>query len=327
MLGNVWKCFPPHLSRALSFLLSARAIYSEVPDREPFQTKRALGEEVMRRPERSAIQQTSMPAGRLRAALLSLMCVVGGALLAVPGLAQAVPEAAASEAAAEAPGSLDLLGSWFVLIHYKDEATANPDAERWADRLWTFEMKGSRLHWTEYPMVIFVDGAGRFERLGTNRASRLLQHWEPSERQLAEIAAGLQVNSRGSKSKSLKGSSGAGYRTIGGLRVQSASVIGYHEDWYIEPGEAGPVFMRDDILGSARAENMEGRTRFSTQAISEDGQVLSGRYTRDGRQEGTFRAMRAGAPRGLETGGKTPNEKAVDLARRRGTIDLLPGLK
>ena len=62
-------------------------------------------------------------------------------------------------------------------------------------------MKGSRLRWTEYPMVIFGDGTGRFESLGTNRASRVLQHWEPNKAQRAEIASGLQVNSRGSKSK------------------------------------------------------------------------------------------------------------------------------
>ena len=47
--------------------------------------------------------------------------------------------------ASAARAELDLLGSWFVLIHYRDSQTANPDADRWADKVWKLEMKGSRL--------------------------------------------------------------------------------------------------------------------------------------------------------------------------------------
>ena len=103
--------------------------------------------------------------------------------------------------AAPASAEIDLIGSWFVLIHYRDSQTANPDSDRWEDKVWRIEKKGSRLQWTEYPIVVFNDGSGRFGRVGRNPRSRLLHKWEPNEAQMREILEGVQVNSRGSKTK------------------------------------------------------------------------------------------------------------------------------
>lgn len=198
-----------------------------------------------------------------------------------------------SSAAAEGEPGFDLLGTWYLLIHYRDEATANPDADRWDERVWKFEPSGSRIKWTEYPIVVFIDSTGRFENLGTNRARRILHAWEPNAGQYAQIQSGLEINSRGSKTKTLR-RVGDGYESVGGLRVASASVIGYHETWKISGLARLPVFTRDDIMGSARAEQIEGRTRYSTLEVGSGGDLLEGEFQRDASRSGTFRLMRSG---------------------------------
>ena len=72
---------------------------------------------------------------------------------------------------------VDLLGTWYVLVHYKDDNAPNPEQERWEDRVWVFEKKGRRLKWTEYPIVVFEDDSGRFERRGTGQYARILHSW------------------------------------------------------------------------------------------------------------------------------------------------------
>ncbi len=226
-------------------------------------------------------------------------------------------KAAAANDAAE-PMTLD--GTWYVVVHYRDSHTANPDADRWEDKVWVFQRKGSRLHWTEYPIVVFDDRSGRFEARAGNRRARTLEKWEPNDAQRAEIADGPRVNTRGSKEKSLRGSDTKGYESMGGLRAQSATVIGYHETWVIEDPVGLPVFSRTDVLGMGRSartggdeQNMDGVTRYATlERIDAD--TLRGRYARDESKAGEFVMMRAGAVRGLKTDGRTPNEKARDRA-------------
>ena len=80
--------------------------------------------------------------------------------------------------------ALDLVGTWHVLIHYTDDHTHDPSQMRWDDKVWVFEPTGSRLRWTEYPIVVFRDQAGRFEILGSRRV-RVLHGWELNEAQRA----------------------------------------------------------------------------------------------------------------------------------------------
>ena len=226
-------------------------------------------------------------------------------------------------APASALATVDLTGTWFVLIHYRDSMTANPDSDRWEDKVWRIEKKGSRLQWTEFPIVHFNDGSGRFGRVGRNPRARMLHKWEPNEAQMEEILAGPQVNSRGSKVKSLRGSPKRGYKSSNQSRTMSALTVGYQETWSIDEPAALPVFTRDDALGTESAlatksdSVVSGRTRYATLEISEDGNVLTGTYGRDENKRGTFQLIRAGSARGLETDGRTPNEKARDRVREQ----------
>lgn len=224
----------------------------------------------------------------------SLLCV---------GVALALPKSAASDEAA----GLELLGAWHLTIHYRDRASEDPDAKRWDDRLWRFEQRGSRLEWTEFPIVVFEDPRGRFVPGPNERPARTVGFWEPSEAQLAEIARGPVVNPRRARSKGLRGSRREGYRSAGGLRSDSVSVIGYSESWSIEGLDALPVFTQDATMGSGRTQDVQGRTRYVTERIVAEGRELRGRFERDGTRHGRFVLRRAGEPDVM--GGSTPGAR------------------
>ena len=229
-----------------------------------------------------------------------------------------VAAAACALLAGTASADVDLLGTWYVLVHYRDSSTANPDADRWDDRVWKIEQKGSRLQWSEFPIVVFNDGSGRFGRVGANARARLLVAWEPNAKQMEEILQGLQVNSRGSKTKTLSGSPKRGYKSSSASRSTSALVVSYQETWSIDDPTGLPVFTRDDALGTEAAlatksdTAISGRTRYETREVSADGNRLTGVYSRDENRRGTFELIRSGAARGIETDGRTPNEKQTE---------------
>ena len=214
--------------------------------------------------------------------------------------------------AAPAP-AVELAGTWYVLIHYKDDNAGNPEAERWDDRVWVFEKQGTNLRWTEYPIAVFDDESGRFERRDSGQYARILGYWEPSEGQLADIRDGLQVNSRGSKTKTLRGSDAQGWSSGKRGAAGSASVISYQEVWSIEGLPARPVFTRSDFMGGGRTDTLEGGIEYATTESSAD--ALSGTYERDGTRHGTFRMLRSGAVGELKGAG-TQEELQQKVARR-----------
>ena len=232
---------------------------------------------------------------------LGIALVVAPALLPVP---------------ARAAAPIDLEGTWFVLIHYQDPKSANPDAMRWNDRVWNFARKGTRLQWTEYPLVVFEDTTGRFEEIPGNPRSRVLAAWEPNANQAKTIAEGPRVNDRGAKVKTLRGSDKAGWQSSRRMAQTSASVMGYHEQLSIEGLSKFPVFERRDLVGNAVSNLGEGLTRYAVTAIQYDGRTLEGRYTRDGRHHGRFRAWRTDPVRTLIKPEKTPNERAAEQMLR-----------
>jgi hypothetical protein len=223
---------------------------------------------------------------------------IGLLLCAGLALAMPTPEARAQSDTQSEKGSsanaIDLIGAWHVTVHYRDEASANPDADRWDDKVWSFEKRGSRMQWTEFPIVVFENREGRFETSAEARPMRTLHFWEPNAEQTAQIARGLLVNPRGAKSKGLRGSASRGFRSVGGLRSESASVIGYSESWSIEGLGSKPVFTQDVVMGSGRTEDMQGRTRYAGEAVNEDRLEVRGSFVRDGTRHGTFVLRRAG---------------------------------
>lgn len=208
--------------------------------------------------------------------------------------------------------AVDLEGTWHVLVHYRDAGSEKPERKHWEDLVWVFERRGDRLRWTEYPIVVFRDHSGRFESLGGNRARRILGFWEPNAEQRAQIAEGLEVNERGQAAKTLRGGEGEGWSSGEGSGYRSARYLTYEETWTIEGLPDAPVFRQSDVLGGAAAESLEGRTVYATERVAEGGDVLRGRYSRDGRREGRFRLRRAAPVRGVEGSGMSAGERVYE---------------
>ena len=203
-----------------------------------------------------------------------------------------------------------LAGTWHVLVHYKDANATHADEERWDDRVWVFEKTGDRLRWSEYPIAVFADESGRFERRPSGQLARVLGYWEPNEGQLAEIADGLELNSRGMKSKTLRNTRGI-FSSSSRPTAASASILSYTESWSIEGTPERPVFRREDSLGGERTESLDGVTRYTTTQADSSGAVLTGSFERNGSRKGSFRMMRAGAGKALTTK-KTQAERMRD---------------
>lgn len=226
---------------------------------------------------------------RLSRLVLSATCFMA---VCLTGAAGAEAEDGASE--------LSLEGTWHVLVHYTDSDTADAEVVRWDDRVWVFEQKGSRLRWTEYPIVVFSDRSGRFER-SQHGQRRVLHAWEPNAIQSEQIEDGLEFNSRGSKAKSLRRKRNGNWQSSGAAQVRSASIVGYHETWSIDWVDGAPTFTRDDTLGSERAEAMSGRTLYRGLVVSPVGDRVEGEFARDESRRGTFRMVRSGEARSVGT--------------------------
>jgi hypothetical protein len=225
--------------------------------------------------------------------------------------------AAAALGVAAPAAALDLEGTWYVLVHYQDADSAKPEAWRWDDRVWRFRGAGDALEWTEFAIVVFQDESGRFEALSGSRASRVVAAWEPSPGQLADIRDGLEVNSaRGVKTKTLRaGDGGALASSAGASASAGASVLSYTEDWTIEDPAGLPVFAREDSLGGASAESMEGRTEYRSEAVSADGAEITGRFERDGTRVGRFRMIRSGEAAAVGSSDQSERQRKVLLER------------
>jgi hypothetical protein len=227
-------------------------------------------------------------------------------------LAAALPALACG---APAFAQVDLAATWHVLVHYRDSHAAHPEAERWEDRFWEFEEAGGRLRWSEFPIVVFDDESGRFERRASGQYARVLHFWEPNPAQLANIHAGLAVNDRGAQTKSLR-RSGDAWTSGPRASPTGASVLTYQETWSIADPEGLPVFAQVDVLGSEGAEGLEGRTEFRTERVLEGGRLLVGSFDRDGTRRGTFQMRRAGGRKALA------KRTQAELQRKAAQRDL-----
>ncbi len=229
---------------------------------------------------------------------------------------------AAALLGASPAAAVDLEGTWYVLVHYQDAESNKPDAWRWEDRIWRFTRQGDGLEWTEYPIVVLEDESGRFERLGTNRQSRMVVAWEPSEAQLADIRDGLQVNPRGVKTKTLRLGEGGSWQSSGGPSAQSAAIITYSEEWSIEGLPDLPVFTRVDSMGGFQADSLEGRTEYRTEEVREAEGELLGRFERDGARVGRFRMIRSGETEKVRGSGLTQEQRLMQMFASQVGVNL-----
>lgn len=237
-----------------------------------------------------------------RARRLAAFAVAFGVLSSMPSRADLTEQEA-----------LDLVGTWHVLIHYTDDHAHDAGELRWDDKVWVFERAGSRLRWTEYPIVVFKDSSGRFENLGGDRAARVVHAWEPNASQRAQIEAGLEVNPRGSKSKTLRKQPDGAWRSATRPRTYGAMVVTYIENWNIEAPTSRPIFRREDSLGSAATEGYDGATEFTTEEVDSDRRILRGVFERDGSRHGTFRLTRSGVATDVKGKGKSEGQRFFEM--------------
>jgi len=251
------------------------------------------------RPRRLSILEKNFPIVRSGARIAWLLLVL--ILIQTMSAIADSPEAGNGDAA-----TLELEGTWYLLVHYRDREAPDPDAWLWLDKVWRFQEKGSRLKWSEFPIVIFRDEDSRFETLGSGRKTRVPGVWSPTPEQLTEIQEGPRVNARDALSKTLRGDPRRGYGSAGAMRTGSASVIGFTQRWEIRDLDGLPVFLRADEMGSARTESLQGETSYETTELRDGGNELVGRFERDGVLHGSFRLIRAGEVRILGAKSKRP---------------------
>jgi hypothetical protein len=215
-----------------------------------------------------------------------------------------------------------------VLIHYTDRASERPEQKQWDDRLWVFERDGERLHWREHPIVVFRNRSGRFESLGSN--ARSLGFWEPDGAQRREIGSGLEASARSASQRVLRRTPD-GWSSATRQAADSASVVVWQSIWEIDLAGAAPRFAVHDSLGNAAVEAIQGTTLYAGESVEAEGDVVAGRYERDGVRFGVFRMTRSGVPSVYEAKPSAePDKDAVydrfyaELGRQLRTVSALP---
>ncbi len=231
---------------------------------------------------------------------------VGFALRLLAVLAATLPSVSGA-----AQDAYPLEGAWYVLVHYTQPHVGKPhgtqgeakslsvegatDRKAWEDKVWVFAPRGSRLVWTEYPVVVLRDERGRTEALASGRRVRSSGHWRPSARQRAELEKGPAVVGAWARSKTLRGDGPHGYRSHGTANRESTSVIAYSERWEIEGLADLPVFRRQDEMSGGRAEALSGLIEYRGTKVAKD--LVEGDFVRDEVERGRFRMERVALPR------------------------------
>ena len=187
-----------------------------------------------------------------------------------------------------------LLGDWYVLIHYRDTEASADAPLQWDDEIWRIEVEGPGLRWSLFPHPEFRDGSGRWATGPGGDEARSLGAWKPNADQRDEIAAGLDYALQDERSKRLKATGKEAWTSPGQSRIASASGVGYHERWRIEPGEQGPRFSRRASMESGRALGMAAGTRFETREVLRQGRERRGEYSREGERQGDFQMFLMG---------------------------------
>jgi hypothetical protein len=175
----------------------------------------------------------------------------------------------------------------------EEEASAGPD---YRDEVWRFERVGADLRWTIFPDLAFRDETGRFEDIRGQRA-RLRHAWRPSADQLAEIRAGVDVDARTARTKTLRPDGRGAFASGARARAGSASAVAFGERWEVRDVDGEPEFTIAASLSSGRTDSLEGVTRFTADSADAEAGRIEGAYARDETETGRFYMWRKGEVR------------------------------
>ena len=225
---------------------------------------------------------------------------------------------------AHAAPAVELEGTWYLLVHYRDATSSNPGTLRWEDRIWDFQREGEQLLWTDYEIVNFVDARGRFER-----DRRVAGPWEPSRSQRREIERGLFANPRGARVLTLEQTEAGGWQTradADALR-KSRAPVSFGLAGSVTGTRELPVFGIDEMLRRPGAVAALSQTVMTTESTSTSGDRLTGSYRRAGTRTGTFRMLSTSLRRRLNPHGSlTPSGIAMKPDSLAHWGNLLPAL-
>jgi hypothetical protein len=216
-------------------------------------------------------------AGRLFALAIAWVLVTAAAL----------SPAAEGEVSAPDLSGVDLSGDWYVLIHYKDDDSADKSITKFLDLAWSIEQTANTMTWEEFPYVMFSGDTDLYRR----HAMKEHLPWEPDESGWKRIRESFGVSSRAMKRKRLTGSVGEGYESLPPLTTGGFNTMTFTQSWRVRFAKERIRIEIVDSLGGVGFEEMEGATVYEiTERKAPD--ELRGRYDRDTRH-GTFRMVRS----------------------------------
>jgi hypothetical protein len=203
--------------------------------------------------------------------------------LAVAGVARAQADAPPVDLT-----KVDLNGSWYVLIHYKDSQSEDKSITKFKDFVWTIEQTANTLTWEQYPYVIFSEDAEVVRR----QAMRGHTAWEPDEAQWAQLKLAVDVSSRALTRKRMTGSVEKGWKSLAPLGSGGLNTMSFTRNWDVgfKPDKISIVIV-DSLSGATGLGGIEESTTFEvTQRVSPG--ELRGTYE-EGTKRGTFRMVRS----------------------------------
>jgi hypothetical protein len=198
------------------------------------------------------------------------------------------PGATAADAPATDFTKLDLSGSWYVLIHYKDAQSEDKSITKFKDFVWTVEQTANTLTWEHYPYVMFGEDAELVRR----QAMRGHTAWEPDDALWTQLKTAVEVSSRALARKRLTGSVAQGWKSLAPLGSGGLNTMSFTRNWDVsmKPDRVSIVIV-DSLSGTAGLGGMEEATTYEIRERVGDGE-LRGSYE-EGDKRGTFRMVRS----------------------------------
>jgi hypothetical protein len=201
---------------------------------------------------------------------------------------------AAQRAGAEAAGApgadftkVDLSGSWYVLIHYKDSQSEDKSITKFKDFAWTIEQTANTLTWEHYPYVMFPEDAELVRR----QAMRGHTAWEPDDGQWARVKTALDVSSRALTRKRMTGSPETGWKSLAPLGSGGLNTMSFTRNWDIGVApEKISIVIVDSLSGATGLGGIEESTTYEIREQVAPGE-FRGTYE-EGTKRGTFRMVR-----------------------------------